>query len=450
MVKFLLLLVFCSTPLFGNLNKDMNKFFNRFGASANVNEFDVVQGQQAGYLSGGGVSVKGRVNNVKLGTIDMPSFDAGCGGIDIFSGGFSFINAKELEENLKNIASASIGYAFMLGIETLSPQIAKGMKELQHWQSMINRHNINSCEMASALIDHGASKASLSKANVCKRTGGLAGIYRDEVMGREACAQKTEFKEQMVRLQEDPANEGVLLEEHNIAWEVLSQYKFLKDDPDLMAIFQTLVGTVVRREVGETLKVESYPSRANEEEFLKILLEGGTTKVYKCLDSVLDKRCLRIVQENITLPPVDSLTGKVRKQLETIRSKIVEDKPLDTEDINFIVSQKIPVLKVITIMAAYRGGQCPIDIFHLAETIAMDMMLRYAREVIDFTRKAAEHLEAKQSYITDIQAYITRLSVTEQEIVNFEVRVKHQNDRYLEIIRTADMLEKKIESEMEV
>ncbi len=111
----------------GDLNTHLNAFFDSFGSVANVNSAEIYEGQKAGYATGGGISVRNRVMNSKLGNVQLPEINAGCGGIDIYTGGFSFIKSDELINTLKSIGSNAKGYAFLLGLETVSPQIANNI-----------------------------------------------------------------------------------------------------------------------------------------------------------------------------------------------------------------------------------------------------------------------------------------------------------------------------------
>ncbi len=77
------ILLFLPSLLLGALKEDLNKFFDSMGANANVSAGDVYQGQKAGYATGGGVSIRNPSINTKLATVNLPEFDAGCGGIDI-------------------------------------------------------------------------------------------------------------------------------------------------------------------------------------------------------------------------------------------------------------------------------------------------------------------------------------------------------------------------------
>lgn len=86
-------------------------FFNDMGASANATGV-AYQGQSAGYYSLGSVWARFPQKSVYPANIQLPKVRAGCGGIDIFSGSFSFINMAEFVANLKAIANNAIGFAF--------------------------------------------------------------------------------------------------------------------------------------------------------------------------------------------------------------------------------------------------------------------------------------------------------------------------------------------------
>ena len=75
---------------------EMNSFFNDAGGAANVTGPSAYQGQSAGYYSLGNVWTRFPQKSVAPFNLQLPSARAGCGGIDLFSGSFSFINASEI------------------------------------------------------------------------------------------------------------------------------------------------------------------------------------------------------------------------------------------------------------------------------------------------------------------------------------------------------------------
>ncbi len=74
-----------------DVNSDLSSYFDNLGMVGNTTAPHAYQGQQAGYYSGGSLYARSSVRNVQLVDIELPSFRSGCGGIDAFAGGFSFI-----------------------------------------------------------------------------------------------------------------------------------------------------------------------------------------------------------------------------------------------------------------------------------------------------------------------------------------------------------------------
>ena len=120
MKKILLKILVFSLIFFGisssmaNVNSDLNNFFNDLGFSNNTTAPNAYYGQEAGYYSGGSLFARDSVRDVQIAQVQLPSFRSGCGGIDLFTGGFSFINSQQLVDLMNNIINNSMGYAFNL------------------------------------------------------------------------------------------------------------------------------------------------------------------------------------------------------------------------------------------------------------------------------------------------------------------------------------------------
>jgi conjugative transfer pilus assembly protein TraH len=98
-------------PAQADVNGDLNGFFNNLGYSGNVTQAQAWQGQAAGYFSGGSVYLRNPVKNVQLISMQLPSLNAGCGGIDAYLGAFSMISGEEIQRFVKQIMSNAAGYA---------------------------------------------------------------------------------------------------------------------------------------------------------------------------------------------------------------------------------------------------------------------------------------------------------------------------------------------------
>src|SRR5438309_755089 len=90
------LLSLCFINTHASINSDLTNFFNGMGFSNNETAPNAYQSQEAGYYSGGSLFARDSVRDVQIVQIDLPSFRSGCGGIDLFTGGFSFVNSQQL------------------------------------------------------------------------------------------------------------------------------------------------------------------------------------------------------------------------------------------------------------------------------------------------------------------------------------------------------------------
>ena len=128
-----------------NLNAEMQAMFNDLGALGNVTSPGAFRGQAMNLYTGGGLMMRAPGRNYPLVNAQLPSLRAGCGGIDLFGGSFSFINKAQFVSLLQNIGANAVGYAFKLALQSISPDIDKLLTELQDQINKINTMNINSC-----------------------------------------------------------------------------------------------------------------------------------------------------------------------------------------------------------------------------------------------------------------------------------------------------------------
>ena len=84
----------------------------------------------------------------------------------------------------------------------------------------------------------------------------------------------------------------ILADEFNVAWEVIKRNGFLNANKDLANLCMTLAGTIVSYREGDKGRVVTYPSKADNDDLLKALFDGGEATLYACSDST--GKCLRM------------------------------------------------------------------------------------------------------------------------------------------------------------
>ncbi|MBU1664152.1 MAG: conjugal transfer protein TraH, partial [Gammaproteobacteria bacterium] len=109
--------------------------------------------QTRGGFVGGGVGVRMPVRNINLVAFDPPRFSAGCGGIDLYGGSFSFINADQLTALFRQIAANAAGALFKIAIDSINPQLGKIMEDFQSKLQQLNSMFKNTCAIANQIVN---------------------------------------------------------------------------------------------------------------------------------------------------------------------------------------------------------------------------------------------------------------------------------------------------------
>ncbi|WP_422615877.1 conjugal transfer protein TraH [Photorhabdus cinerea] len=79
---------------------------------------------------------------------------ADCGGVDLFRGSLSFINADQIVQLLQAVAANAKGYAFQLALDNAFPDGAKWIENFQRKVQALNQHLGNSCQLAQGIVNN--------------------------------------------------------------------------------------------------------------------------------------------------------------------------------------------------------------------------------------------------------------------------------------------------------
>ena len=109
------------------------------------------EGEKRGYATGGSISARWGMSNDHLFSVQAPRFKVGCGGIDLFMGGFSFLNVNYLVQKFQKILQAAPAMAFDLALSTLCQQCSNIMKSLEALANELNGLQMNDCHDAKVL-----------------------------------------------------------------------------------------------------------------------------------------------------------------------------------------------------------------------------------------------------------------------------------------------------------
>jgi len=110
------------------------------------------QGQQRGYLNAGSFSGRWKSTADYPVTLEPPRIKSGCGGIDVFMGGFAFMDSDYLTTKLQAILSNAAGVAFDLGLKTLCEQCSNTIKNFEAMSDKLNSMQIDECAAAKEMV----------------------------------------------------------------------------------------------------------------------------------------------------------------------------------------------------------------------------------------------------------------------------------------------------------
>ncbi len=111
-----------------------------------------LQGQERGYYSGGNFSARWKSSNSYPVTIEAPRVKGGCGGIDVFMGGFSFMDTSHLVNKLQAILSGAASVAFDLALKTMCEQCANTIKNMEAIADKLNSMQLDECSASKELV----------------------------------------------------------------------------------------------------------------------------------------------------------------------------------------------------------------------------------------------------------------------------------------------------------
>ena len=120
---------------------------------ATGNEPAIYASQRRGGVDFGTLRLRAPVTSVNVLNLTAPNIRAGCGGIDIYGGSFTFINTEQFRQVLRQIGANAIGYAFKLALATMCEPCDRHLTTLQDMMNKINAGNLESCRWAQGIVN---------------------------------------------------------------------------------------------------------------------------------------------------------------------------------------------------------------------------------------------------------------------------------------------------------
>jgi conjugative transfer pilus assembly protein TraH len=427
---------------------EMNGFFNDAGGAANVTGPTAFQGQSAGYYSLGNVWTRFPQKSVSPFNLQLPSARAGCGGIDLFSGSFSFINASEIVAMLKATANNALGFAFKLAIDSVSPEIGKVMDEFSQKAQLLNQMNISSCETAQALVGGIWPQMETTRSTICEAVGNSQGVFSDWAASRQGCNNGGQ-RDATLAGNTDPAmKEQIIGDPHNYTWEALKKSsKFGAFDQAFSEYVMTLVGTIVTTPPSGSEhgpKVVIYGPA--EEAVVTALLDGTANapavKILKCNNDP----CTDVSDQTLNVPASSALRPRIATMIKSMSSKIRSDSALDAAEKQLLNMATVPIYKILAVQAYAHYALTDGEIQTLSEIVAVDLLNAMLDNMLDRVEQAKVFYQTADQETAS--QWRQQIAATRAKFAQRDVKLSNKLQVTMQIINRSIMLESTLQNTM--
>ena len=443
------------SPLAGTIARadvgsSMDGFLDDMGVAANVNGPTAFEGQSAGYYSLGNVWTRFPQKTTTIANLQLPSAKAGCGGIDLFAGSFSFINAGEIVALMKAVANNAVGFAFSLAIDTVCPECSKIMQEFSQKAQLMNNLSINSCELAQGLVGGIWPKGDLADKAICEAIGNSEGIFTDYAAAKHGCGTRGQRASTTAAggAKYDDVNPGVA---RNYTWHILKKSAFFAPggsfDRELAEYAMTLIGTVIYVPPTDAEPGRFVPFAGDASSTLvTALLDGTAGSTVRVFDCDEPDKCLNPTFKTLSLPASRAIRVRVSTQIAGMVEAIRADTPISEAEKELLQVASVPLYKILTVQAAFGRGMPTDDRETLAEVTAVDLLFALLDRIVgEAGRSMASFIGADEAKIALWQG---QLNAVKTALANRQAATHAKVGAVLQIIEKTAFIESQLQASM--
>lgn len=357
----------------------MQKFFNDSKVSySNTTGPGLYESQSLGTFTMGSYVSRAPQETINLGGVQLPQISAGCGGIDVHTGGFSFISGDEIEDFMKAVMQNAKGFAMSLAIKLVDSQIDASLSENLQRAREIMSTTTSSCEAATALVGTLASHIPATQDHACRALGATNGKFSDWVEGRSKCA--TPSENSSVRGTLTPEQKKELPDNINYAYRALEKQNDLSQE--LRELVMALSGTIIVRTTGtDNTQTIPYPPVLIDEALMNVLLRGGTYDINRCVEG--DSDCLTMSLSTLEIASDQSFNAMVQDYIGRIHDHMLGDASgfLDDDLKAFINETRLPIVRAMNTHHRVDPANSRAAVMAYSEVIAMEMLMNWLQQL---------------------------------------------------------------------
>lgn len=464
MVAFGVSMLIASAPAYANLNQQMS---DMFGSLANSTAPQSYKGQMMGVMSGGSMYARNRIVNANAIGFVPPHMTAGCGGLDMFGGSFSFINAAQFQQLLRSVASNASGYFFQIALQAMCPtcmdQIASLQKGIQHINDMMS----NSCQIGKTLVDSTLEQIPPDVASSSAKLGTLK-----DLATKRATVETSAFTDSFDAIG-GVLKEGVVSKvskvnpsymnkfSGNIAWYAMRHSNMTawlsRGDDHMLEAFMSMTGTSIVTPDGSVTPPAGGTEKAMKDttlaptldfgEFLNGAKQKGTVNIYTCLDktaSPVEMQCLTVTSPNSGTPDPnfkgfaemveDTLVGTGGANGIVQKMGIGIGQTFTPTEKAFLDNTPAPILTLIRQIAINDKDTAVSFAREAAPIIATEMASRLVDDILRAVKMATTQIDS--AHTAAAEAFLKTLSGRAKELYAQRMEIQQQNSRFTQMFQT--------------
>ena len=381
-----------------DLQDGLNSMFMSTGS-----EPQIYQSQRRLGFDMGTLRLRAPISTFNLVNLTPPTVRAGCGGIDLYGGSFSFINEEQFRQMIRQIGANALGYAFKLALASMCDLCDGIISGLQDVSDKLTQMQVDSCRWGAGLVNDATSAMKLKVEEDAVQDGSAKALFTD---GFQAVRSLFENPGNAVAQGSadgaDPNNRGV----GNLTWKALiaedtgAKFNFVPGSVDNNELLMNIAGTFIIREANATeteegMLVGAIDPRVTYTNFKlgKQQDSSGTedlTPLYTC-EAGTPSACLDMVPgakwsfEGVDAWVNSQLTLAALLMVDPATASV--DAPLATQ--NFLASMPLTVVRH---MQYLQGDEDSLDVYvrHIRPYITATYTSSLALSMVQAIRAAFE------------------------------------------------------------
>ncbi|PMK78577.1 hypothetical protein BCT94_05690 [Vibrio breoganii] len=401
LITALLLSSVASASMASSINDKMDDAFNALMNTTDPANYDTAR---RGVLSGGQIYIKVPTKRANLVSATAPSIQAGCGGIDVYGGSFSYINKDQFIQTFQAVGANALGYGVKLAIQSACPSCEQIMTSLEKTAQAINKMNIDSCNMAEGLVNATADFATGKQADASAKAIGVNTGVMDDINAAWSWV-GTEGTSVTNKIKTTNPDEYKTQITGNVAWRAFKNgdiESVYSADDDFLELMMTITGSVVISD--SSSNADALPNTTvytGHGVKLADLVNGGDYIIYDC-DTTDTDGCLNAPMQPSKTITDTGLHNRVYDALRDMDTALTQnqewtDEAKKTLGVTTIIGNKC-MQKIYQASLANSSSSIRLQLLNMcASRMALDTAVTQVLNYIDAAESAVKNAESDTS-----------------------------------------------------